>query len=203
MHRKMSSKNIQKFEDLLVFIVSNFSNNGTLTPTKLWKLFYFCEAGFYEKNKRTITGVDYFKNNYGPTPDQKISEKALKEVGKYINTEKIKKDDGKTITVFDAKPNTEYKFQSIGADEIEEARNICGKYFQLSVEDICLLAHKDPPYLGADKSEKGDRIDFDFVFYRDPKDDEDFIEKSASIKKVNPVSVEGVRGLIDYVRKNP
>ena len=106
-------KTLENFKELLIYIVKNFNDNETLTETKLWKLLYFCDADFFEKNKKTITGVDYYKNIYGATPDKKIIDKVLPRIKEYVKIEKIKKPDGKTITLY--KPNKDYDYKFLSA----------------------------------------------------------------------------------------
>ena len=134
-------KGLEKFKELLIYIVKNFNDNETLTETKLWKILYFCDADFFEKHRKTITDINYYKNNYGATPDKKIIDKALPQIKNYVKVEKIKKLDGKVIKVY--KPQNNYKYQVLSVNEIEEARSTCKKYYRLSVHDISVLAHKE------------------------------------------------------------
>ncbi|PIZ01076.1 hypothetical protein COY61_00760 [bacterium (Candidatus Gribaldobacteria) CG_4_10_14_0_8_um_filter_33_9] len=189
----MSQKSLEKFKELLIYVVKHFNDNETLTETKLWKLLYFCEADFYEKFNHTITGVDYYKNLYGATPAKVVINRVLPQAKDYVKTEKIKKDSGKIMTVF--KPHNDYKYKALSANEIEQIRKTCEKYFRLSVSDITILAHQDPPYLGA---EKGKKIDFRFVNYREDKD----IEEIEDVKTYSgTISDEAAENLLTYVAK--
>lgn len=192
----MIQKNVEKFKELLIYIVKNFNDNETLTETKLWKLLYFCDADFFEKHGKTITGIDYYKNNYGATPDKKIIDKVLLQIKDYVKIEKIKKPDGKIIRVY--KPQSGYRYQALFADEIEEARSTCEKYYRLSVQDISVLAHKDPPYLGAKIRE---RVDFNFVNYREDKDTEEIEGENKSLYQ-GKISGEAAERLLAYVGRN-
>lgn len=186
---------LEKFKELLIYIVRNFNDNETLTETKLWKLLYFCDADFFEKHKKTITGVDYYKNNYGATPDKKVIDKTLLQVKDFMKIEKIKKPDGKIIKVY--RPQDDYKYVALSANEIDEARKTCERYYRLSVSDISILAHKDPPYLGAKM--KG-RIDFNFVNYREDKDEE--IKGEDKYIYQGKISDEAAQRLLAYVGRN-
>lgn len=188
------SKNLEKFKELLVYIVTNFNINRTLTETKLWKLLYFCEADFFEKSKKTITGVDYYKNKFGATPDKKIIDQAHLQLKGFIKRKKIKKKDGRTITVYESLK--EYPYKYLSAQEVEEARKTCEKYYRLSVSAICVLAHKDPPYLGAKVREK---VDFNFVVYRE-EETEPFPPKKEVYK--DTISDEAGRRLLAYAKGN-
>ena len=109
----MSPENnkIEKFKELLLFIVKNFSDK-TLTETKLWKLLYFCDADFFDKYGKTITGVDYFKNDFGATPDMKIIDKTLPLVDDFVRIEKKSRTDGKIMRIYkfiDPEKEIDYK----------------------------------------------------------------------------------------------
>jgi hypothetical protein len=185
---------LEKFKELLIYIVKNFNDNETLTETKLWKLLYFCEADFFEKNKKTITGVDYYKNIYGATPDKKVIDRILPKTKDYVKTEKIKKPDGKIITLY--KPGKDYHYEVLSADEIMEIQKTCAKYCRLPVSSITVLAHKDPPYLGVKMKEK---IDFNFVNYREDKDTEEIECEDKSLYQ-GKISDEAAEKLLAYVR---
>lgn len=185
--------NLEKFKELLIYIVKNFNDNETLTETKLWKLLYFCDADFFEKHKKTISGVSYYKNNYGATPDKKVIDKTLPRVKDFIKIEKIKKPNGKIIKIY--RPQDDYKYVVLSANEIDEARKTCEKYYRLPVSDISILAHKDPPYLGAKIKE---RIDFNFVNYRENKDEE--IESEDKSIYQGKISDEAGQRLLNYAR---
>lgn len=189
-------KGLKKFKELLIYIVKNFNDDETLTETKLWKLLYFCDSDFFEKHRKTITGIDYYKNNYGATPDKKIIDKVIPQIKNYVKVEKIKKSGGKTMRIY--KPQNDYNYQVLSANEIEEARSTCRKYYRLSVQDISVLAHKDPPYLGAKMRE---RVDFNFVDYREDKDIEE-IEGEDRFLYQGKISDEAAKRLLAYVGRN-
>ena len=191
----LSGKTMDKFRELIIYIVHNYNNSETLTETKLWKLLYFCDADFYEKHKRTITGIEYFKNTYGATPDIKVVDKVLPELKDSVKVETIKKADGKKIKLYKPDDNYQPSYKLLTADEIEEIRKTCEKYYRLSASDVSVLAHKDPPYLGTDMRKP---IDFKFVNYREDEID-DIDENESSYK--GTISDEAAGKLLTYVRR--
>ena len=76
-------------------------------------------------------------------------------------------------------------------------RKTCDKYYRLPVNDICVLAHKDPPYLGA---EMGKKIDFNFVVYREKDEVEVPFSEERSYK--GTISDEAGKKLLAYVGGN-
>lgn len=197
---KIPEKNLEKFKELLIYVVHKFGDNRTLTETKLWKLLYFCEADYFEKYRTTITKINYYKNNFGPTPDTKIITIIKPQVAKsYIEIEKKKRTDGSVISIY--KPHQAYdSYKELSANEIVEINRTCEKYANLSTIDICILAHKDPPYLGATKGEK---INFQFVDYRE--DDIEDVEKEQNAKSFPSevtISDEAAERFLEYVGIN-
>ncbi len=186
----MSVKNIEKFKQLLVYIVNNYNNND-LYETKLWKLIYFCDADYFEKNRKTITGINYYKNTYGPTPDKNVVDLAIKKAKDFITIDKYVKNGNKK-SLYRPKKMCDLNF--LTADEIEEVRKVCEKYFRLSTNDIIILAHKDTPYLG---SKMGGVINFKLVDYRD----EEYPENEDCDNYQGEISDEAIKKLFDLCLK--
>lgn len=180
---------IEKFKELLILIINNCDNND-LYETKLWKLMYFCEADYYEKTGKTITNVDYYKNNFGPTPNKLTINKAIKRAKKYITVQKIKKDGENVRKLYS--PLKKYDLKYISGNEIQSIQNVCNKYSKLSVNDIVLLAHKDTPHLGSKMKEK---IDFSLVYYRD---EDSLIEEEITDSK-QKIPDKTIKKLLTYV----
>ena len=144
----------RKLKELIWFVSRNY--NDRLYETKLWKLLFFVEADYFEKYGELISGVSYIKNSYGPTPSYPVAKKALEELksGGYLI--KNKED------IYIAKNDLFLKY--LDDKKLDAIRATCEKYYKLSVNDICILAHKDPIFLGAEKNKV---VDFGFVRYRD------------------------------------
>ncbi|MCH7492511.1 SocA family protein [Patescibacteria group bacterium] len=154
--------NEKKFKELLIYIVDRCSKEEQIPETKLWKLLYFSEANFFEKKKRTISGVDYFKNNYGPTPDYRTIKKIFPEISEYVLRTKKNIGDGKVKRTY--KLSKKYRFSYLTKEEKKIIDETCEKYGNLNTREIVHLAHKDPPYI---ISKDKDKIDFSDVVYRE------------------------------------
>lgn len=143
-----------KLKELIWFVVKNY--NHKLFETKLWKLLFFSESDYFEKYGEPISGIPYIKNSHGPTPSYNKAKSVLEDL--ISNNYIIKNRDD----VYMAKNDLILKNLT---DKEKDAISVtCNKYYKLSVSDICLLAHKDPVYLG---SEKNRVVDFSLVRYRD------------------------------------
>lgn len=188
-------KKIKKFSDLLFYLVANFEEEGVV-ETKLMKLLYFAEANYYKNNRETITGVDYFKNIYGPTPDIKVLNKTKKELKNFLSV-KRKPYNEKYITVYKI-TNKDYSYNSLTEKEMEEAGKTFELYNRLPSGQLSKISHLDPPYLAAEK-----KIDFRYVSYR--KDSEEDYEPAFSLKEgekfKKDLSRESLGKLFDYAKK--
>lgn len=168
--------NKAKLKELIWYICKNY--NYKLFETKLWKLAFFCEADYYQKYNSLITNISYIKNKYGPTPAHKISEKALDEL---VNDNFLIKTESGTFVVI-----KDLELKNLEDQQVDAINTTCDKYYRLTTSQICTLAHRDPVYLSAEKL--NDKLDFNFVSYRDdeePEKDEeiDKLPKTISFNK--------------------
>ncbi len=169
MKTSKNRENKEKLKEIIWFISRNY--NSRLFETKLWKLLFFSEADYYQKYGRPISGVPYIKNTHGPTPSHPASKKVLEGLSR--NGYLAKNSDGTFVATKDL------EIKHLTSQEMDSIRSTCEKYFQLSTTDICLLAHKDPVYLAA---EKNGLVDFSFVRYRE---DEEVDMKDETFEKID------------------
>lgn len=150
----------EKLKELIWYICENY--NQRLFETKLWKLIFFCDADYFQKYGEIITAVPYIKNHRGPTPVYGVAGAAISELvdGGYI----VRGENA----VFVAIKNYDLKY--LDSKQIDAINTTCDKYYKLSTNQICTLAHRDPVYLAAEKL--NDVLDFSFVTYRDDGSDD-------------------------------
>ena len=61
-------KNLDKFKEVLLYILKKVGSKPNIGESVLYKLLYFIDFNFYEKYEEQLVGATYIKNNYGPTP---------------------------------------------------------------------------------------------------------------------------------------
>ena len=156
-----SEFNIEKFEQVLHYIISQCGSLENVGKTVLFKILYFIDFDYYELYEEKLTGEQYRKLPLGPGPIH--FEEAIKEL----------EDEGK-IERF-AIPNGnfwQYKFLSLEYPNTEllnreELQLIVEKiyvYSRMNAKQISEFSHNDIPYR-ATKDE--DIINYEKVFYRD------------------------------------
>src|SRR3972149_3904327 len=64
----MPRANVNKFKEVLLYVLSKIGAKPNIGETALYKLLYFIDFDFYEKFETQLTGARYIKNHYGPTP---------------------------------------------------------------------------------------------------------------------------------------
>ncbi len=155
--------NKKKLKSLILYILGNY-NNSELTITKLQKLLYHCDFGYYHKHNKSISGYTYTKNLYGPTikdlPNiiKNLVDKGLIQV---VEGQNYYGSPQTNFALIKIPGEIEKEFsdpERLVIDEVNQA------YRGLSPSEISTLSQRDPPYVVAEEQEK---INYDNVNYRD------------------------------------
>ena len=72
MRINVPQKNLDKFKEILIYILNRVGSKPSIGETVIYKLLYFIDFDFYEKYEEQLIGATYIKNNYGPTPKEFI-----------------------------------------------------------------------------------------------------------------------------------
>jgi len=154
-------KNIQKFKEVLLYILNKVGAKPHLGETVLYKLLYFIDFDFYEKYEEQLMGATYIKNYYGPTP---IEFKKIVESMEGKDLIKVK-------TKYFQYPQTKYlplrepDLSKLKAHEIKLIDEVLDKLSDMNASQISEYSHNDVPWL---TTEDGEIIDYEAVFYRTP-----------------------------------
>lgn len=152
-------KKLEKFKEVLLYILKKVGSKPNIGETVLYKLLYFIDFNFYEKYEEQLIGATYIKNNYGPTP---------KEFNKIVN-----KMEGKELVKIKDKyfqyPQTKYlplrepDLTKLKASEIKIIDEVLERLSDMNASQISDYSHNDVPWL---TTEDGQIIDYEAVFYR-------------------------------------
>ena len=154
---------VDKFREVLLYILNQVGSRPNVGETVIYKLLYFIDFDFYEKFEEHLIGATYLKNTYGPTPVE-----SMKIVSKMIQ-------DGEIITVkaqrsgFDQKkyiPNREADLSKLSANEIKLIDEVLERLSHMGARQISEYSHGDIPWV---TTEEQARIDYESVFYRTPQ----------------------------------
>ena len=81
-------KNVEKFKEVLLYILNKVGSKPNIGETVIYKLLYFIDFDFYEKYEEQLIGASYIKNKYGPTPVE--FKKIVDRMKKDEEIEKVK-----------------------------------------------------------------------------------------------------------------
>lgn len=152
-------KNLEKFKEVLLYVLNKAGSRANIGETVLYKLLYFIDFDFYEKYEEQLVGATYMKNNYGPTPiefmkviEQMEGEDLVKVAGKYFQY-----------------PQTKYlplrspDLTKLKAHELDVIDDVLNRFSHMNANQISEYSHGDIPWL---VTEDGEIINYETVFYR-------------------------------------
>lgn len=152
-------KNLEKFKEVLLYILNKVGSKPNIGETVIYKLLYFMDFDFYERYEEQLVGATYIKNRYGPTPVE------FKKITERMTDKEILRVKSK---FFDF-PQTKYlplrkpELSKLKAHEIEVIDNVLNKLSDMNASQISEYSHNDVPWL---TTKDGEVIEYESVFYR-------------------------------------
>lgn len=159
MRISVPQKNMEKFKEVLLYILNKIGSKPNIGETVIYKLLYFIDFNFYEMYEEQLIGATYIKNRYGPTPVE--FKKVIEEM------------EGRDLVVVKDKyfryPQRKYlplrrpDLSKLRAHESKLIDNVLEELSDMNAQQISEYSHNDIPWLTA---EDGEVIDYEAVFYR-------------------------------------
>jgi transcriptional regulator with XRE-family HTH domain len=152
-------KKLDKFKEVLIYILDKVGSKSNVGETVLYKLLYFIDFDFYEKYEEQLVGATYIKNHHGPTPV---------EFKKIIDSMEGK-DLVRIKDQYFQYPQTKYlplrqpDLSKFNAHEIKLIDEVLEKLSNYNANQISEYSHGDVPWV---TTEMGEVIDYETVFYR-------------------------------------
>ena len=87
-------KNLEKFKEVLLYVLGKVGSLPNVGETVIYKLLYFIDFDYFEMYEEQLVGASYMKNHHGPTPVE-----FKKIVDRMIDERRSKKSKA-NITVF-------------------------------------------------------------------------------------------------------
>lgn len=160
MRINVPAKNLDKFKEVLLYILGKVGSKPNIGETVIYKLLYFIDFDYYEKHEEQLIGATYIKNTHGPTPRE-----FRKIVDKMIDDKEILKVPNKYFSF----PQTKYlplrkpDLSRLKATEKELIDDILGRLSDMNATHISDYSHNDVPWI---TTEDGKDIEYESVFYR-------------------------------------
>ncbi|HBH46168.1 MAG: repressor protein [Candidatus Jacksonbacteria bacterium RIFOXYC2_FULL_44_29] len=163
MRISVPQKNLEKFREVVLYILSKVGGKPNVGEAVIYKLLYFIDFDFYEKFEEQLVGATYIKNHYGPTP---VEFKAI--VGDMIRNGEIMKVEGKYFNYPQRKylPIRRPNLDVLSGREIEHIDAVLARLSDKNAKEMENYSHEDIPWKTA---ENGKPLSYESVFYRDER----------------------------------
>ena len=156
-------KNLDKFKEILLYVLSKVGSKPNVGESVLYKLLYFIDFNYYEKYEEQLIGATYIKNHYGPTPTEFVK----------IVEDMEEKDLRKVQDNYFQYPQTKYlplrppdmSKININGSEQKLIDDVINSLSDMNAKQISEYSHNDVPWQA---TEEGEVIDYESVFYRTP-----------------------------------
>ena len=152
---------VEKFKNVLLYILENCAGKPNVGETLLYKLLYFSDFNYYELYEEHLSGATYRKLPFGPVP--KNLDTIIKTMIDEGELQRIK-------TEYHSYPQTRYlplrkaDLTKLKASEKEVIDKVIDQFSDWSAKAISDYSHKDIPWMA---SKDGKEINYELVFYRE------------------------------------
>lgn len=152
---------VQKFKNVLLYILERCAGKPNVGETVLYKLLYFSDFNYYELYEEQLTGAQYRKLPYGPVP-QKM-DTIINQMMEDGQLQRVKTD-------YYGYPQTRYlprvkaNLTELKASEKEIIDRVIEQMSDWSATAISNYSHNDMPWLA---TKEGAEINYELAFYRE------------------------------------
>lgn len=153
---------IEKFKNILLYILERCAGKPNVGETVLYKLLYFSDFNYYELYEEHLSGANYRKLPYGPVPQN--LEIIMNSMIENNQVQRFK-------TEYHGYPQTRYlplekaDLTQLKASEKEVIDRVIEQMSDWSASAVSNYSHKDIPWMA---SKDGEEINYELVFYREP-----------------------------------
>jgi len=158
--KEVPKENVEKFKQVLLYIVSKIGSRPNIGQTALYKILYFIDFDYYEKYQKYLIGAKYIKNTHGPSPVSFVRiARDLENQGKLVevNSKYFNYDQKKYLVTAEA------EVSSLSADELKHIDDELVRLASKSAKELSDLSHIDTPWRVASEREV---LNYRHVFYR-------------------------------------
>lgn len=159
--REVIQEKIETLREVLLYVLDKVGAKPNVGETVLYKLLYFIDFDYYEKTGRSITGLTYIRNYYGPTPtktfDSVVEAMKKAEELEVVGTKYFNHIQKKYLPV--KKP----RLENVTGEELQHIDEVLGRLSDKSASELTSLSHRDMPWLATkDKMP----IEYQLAMYR-------------------------------------
>jgi len=159
--REIVKDKVETLREVLLYVLDKVGAKPNVGETVIYKLLYFIDFDYYERTGKSITGLTYIRNHYGPTPTKTFDSTvaAMKKAGELevIETKYFNHVQKKYLPV--KKP----RLENVTADELQHIDEVLGRLSDKTAQELSSLSHRDMPWLATkDRSP----INYQLAMYR-------------------------------------
>ncbi len=155
--------NLEKFKNILHYIIKECGDNPNVGRTVLYKLLYFSDFNFFEIYETKLTGESYKKLPHGPAPIHfPIAINELVKEEKILETTEPNYFGGLQYNYSSLKDPV----MDLKEKELEVIDDVIEKLSHMNANQISDYSHGDIPWRATNDYEI---IKYAYVFYRDPE----------------------------------
>ncbi|MEI8174397.1 MAG: helix-turn-helix domain-containing protein [bacterium] len=141
------SPNYEKYKQMILFFLRQ---GGTITKTKLAKLLYFADFGWFYSHLQSMSGMQYRKIKYGPVTDSYF--RIIDEMFDKGEIQIENREDG-AMLISQTRSGAKIELAGINKEEEKLIKNIGEKWKGKKTTEIVDFTHKQFPYLYAQENE--------------------------------------------------
>lgn len=153
--------NPEKLREVLLYVLEKVGAKPNVGETVLYKLLYFIDFDYYEKYGKSITGLTYVRNHFGPTPTRSFASvvDGMRQKGELdiVETPYFSHRQRKYL------PTVKSDLHSLSANELDHINDELIRLADKSATELTELSHKDTPWLASKDKEV---IDYQLAMYR-------------------------------------
>lgn len=160
---RVTQKNLNKFKQVLLYVLSKVGGKPNVGETVLHKLLYFIDFDYYEKHEENLMGATYIKYHHGPTSVELQSIlQDMQDNGEIeaVNSKYFKYEQKKYL------PLKRPDLNSLSARDIAHIDDVLARLSDKNAKEMENYSHGDIPWQSA---QEGQKLSYESVFYRDEK----------------------------------
>jgi transcriptional regulator with XRE-family HTH domain len=160
---RVTEKNLDKFKQVILYVLGKVGSKPNVGETVLHKLFYFIDFDYYEKFEENLMGATYIKNHHGPTSVEFGA--IIEDMQKNGEIEAVKSNYFK----YEQKkylPRKRPNLDVLSAREIQHIEDVLARLSDKNAKEIENYSHEDIPWKSA---RDGQPLSYESVFYRDER----------------------------------
>lgn len=151
-----------KIREVLLYVLDKIGAKPNVGETVIYKLLYFIDFDFYEKYGKSITGLTYVRNHYGPTPAAPTFT-GLIEAMKSANELEVVTTPYFNHLQKKYLPTVRPTLDQLSGQELKHIDEELERLADKSATELSEMSHKDIPWLA---SEDKQPIDYQLAMYR-------------------------------------